>query len=395
MKISVLAGIVLGLALLLVSVGVMANFGVIARPLSPEELARKRVAELEQGKPDDIHEDTTLELTENSVDFGKLEEGIERVHEFVIKNTGRSDLRLSGIRPSCSCIFIKEDRLQVAPGQSGTLHIGIKTKDLYGPVEKYVLFQSNGKDQHEISIQVNAVVMRALEMSPPKVTFSRLLASESASQEVKVYAQHTQPFEIKGFRFMRPEIEKFFDVTFRPLETAELPEEAKSGWLVTVNVKPGLPTGTFRQFVNLETSFTQQDLDTSIEVEGNVVNDISVVAIGADFDPRYNLLTLGPLKQAQGGTAHLKMLVSGAFRDTLELGTPTCDPKFLKVTAGERKSINNGSASEIPIEIEVPPESPVVSLLGNTKAGAGVVVIPTNHSSMKEVRILVNFAVEK
>jgi hypothetical protein len=88
------------------------------------------------------------------------------------------------------------------------------------------------------------------------------------------------------------------------------------------------------------------------------------------------------------------MLVAGEYADKIELGAPVCQPEFLKITLGERKSINNGTASEIPIDLEIPPNSPLISLMGKGKDDVGRITIPTNHPSMKEVRILVNFAVE-
>jgi hypothetical protein len=162
---------------------------------------------------------------------------------------------------------------------------------------------------------------------------------------------------------------------------------------VTVTVKPGLPTGSFKQGIELTTTL-EKATDVIVEVEGNVVNDIAIVAIGANFVPKFNLLTLGALHQSQGGRAKLKMLIAGEYADKIELGVPVSEPEFVKVNLGERKLLNNGAASEIPIDIEIPPQSPLISKLGKAREDMGRITIPTNHPSMKEVHILLNFAVE-
>jgi hypothetical protein len=394
MKLSTLAGIVLGVALVLTSMAMLANFGVIAPPLSPKERAIKELEAVGGGRIADIEETTTLELPESAVDFGLQEEGVSVEREFSFKNVGQKPLHIMGIRPSCSCIFVKEKEMHVEPGETGTLTVGINTKDLAGPVEKFLLLKTNDPEHRELSITLNAVVTFPVEVISDGMVFSRLLANDSASKDAKVYSRLDQPFEILGVRLSKPEIAQFFDITYRPLEPSELPPEGKTGWLVTVAVKPGLPTGGFNQIVTLETSVEKMK-EVTFPVDGNVVNDISVVALGVEFNAKHNLVSLGAVKQAIGDKVKMKLFVAGEYRDKLELGTPVCDPDFLKVTIGERKSINNGAASEFPFEIEIPPDSPVISLLGTEQAGVGHVTIPTNHSSMKEVKILLHFAVEK
>lgn len=397
MKISLLAGIVLGIALLLVSLGMLANFGVIAKPLSPQDLAQKQIEAAEKNRVPEIAETTTLELPEKSIDFGIHEEGISVDHVFKFTNVGKNPLKITRITPSCGCLKVSAAELDVLPGETGEITVTIDTTKLSGPVsDKFLRASTNDTSQREVMIPIMAVVTVPLEITPPRIVFSRLLADETVSRDLKVFTQLGAPFQITGARMMRPDIEKFFDVTYRPLEPSEVPEGAKSGWNVTATVKPGLPTGNFKQIVSLTTSVEKMP-EIMFEIEGGVVNDISVVAIGEEFNPKFNLLSLGPIKQDVGVKVKLKMLVSGEYRDKLEVGTPVCEPDFLRATIGERASINNGSASEFPIEIEVPPGSPIVSMLGNErqKDGVGRVLIPTNHSSMKEVKILLHFAVEK
>ncbi len=392
MKISVLASIVLGFGLIIATLAMMANYGIIAKPLTPTELALAQLKDLELATVAEAT--TTLETESDVIDFGTLEEGVEVVHEYPMKNIGANPLRMT-LKPSCGCIVVKDRKVEIAPGETATIPITIRTKDLYGIVDdKRVVIHTNDPAHPELSIKIKVVVTRPLEISPPKIPFNRLLAVDTVTKETKVYAQHDRPFEITGHRLSKPDIEKFFDVAYRPLEPTELPEGAKHGWLVSVTVKPGLPTGNFKQVVELETTM-ERALDTQIEIEGNVVNDIAVVAIGADYNAKYNLLTLGAIQHSQGAHAKLKMLVAGEYFDKIELGAPVCEPEFLRVTLGERKVINNGTASEIPIEVEVPADSPVTSLLGKGKDGVGRITIPTNHPSMKEVRILLHFAVEK
>ncbi|MDZ4783067.1 MAG: DUF1573 domain-containing protein [Planctomycetia bacterium] len=392
MKISVLVSIVLGFGAVVAALGLMATYGVIPKELTPTEKALKQLEEMELTPVSEAK--VSLETETDLIDFGTLEEGVQVTRDFPLKNFGTDPLRLT-LKPSCGCIRVKDREIEIPPGETLIVPITIVTNDLYGIVnDKKVLIHSRDASQKQLmAININAVVTRPLEISPPKVTFNRLLADDTVTRETKVYAQHDRDFEITGFRLSRPDTADHFDVAYRRLEPSELPEDGKHGWLVTVTVKPGLPTGSFRQGVELTTTL-EKALDTQLEVEGNVVNDIAIVAIGGNFVPKFNLLTLGALHQAQGGQAKLKMLIAGEYADKIELGEPVCEPEFVKVTLGERKLLNNGAASEIPIEIEIPPQSPLISKMGKARDEMGRITIPTNHPSMKEVHILLNFAVE-
>jgi len=82
---------------------------------------------------------------------------------------------------------------------------------------------------------------------PSAVTFSQLPASESAASEVRIYAYRDDHLTIRGETFSDPATADKFDVSVTPLTADQLREEAdaRSGVLLRITAKPGLPLGRF------------------------------------------------------------------------------------------------------------------------------------------------------
>ena len=52
--------------------------------------------------------------------------------DFVIKNTGGSDLVITDARPSCGCTVSSFDKV-IKPGAEGKVHTSVDTKSFSGP----------------------------------------------------------------------------------------------------------------------------------------------------------------------------------------------------------------------------------------------------------------------
>jgi hypothetical protein len=84
--------------------------------------------------------------------FGKLEKGQKAVAKFAIKNTGRQDLIIQGIKSVCNCVSYKVSVPTLKPGQQATLEL------TYVPV---VL-----KEQNEVvTILSNDIIMPDLKLT--------------------------------------------------------------------------------------------------------------------------------------------------------------------------------------------------------------------------------------
>ncbi|WP_187264708.1 DUF1573 domain-containing protein [Pontibacter beigongshangensis] len=64
-----------------------------------------------------------LAVGTTNYNFGKLEKGQKAVAKFTVKNTGRQDLIIQGIKSNCNCVSYKISEAAIKPGQQAILEL--------------------------------------------------------------------------------------------------------------------------------------------------------------------------------------------------------------------------------------------------------------------------------
>jgi len=75
-------------------------------------------------------------------DFGEVEAGTKAKHTFWFTNTGREDLTLTNVKPSCSCTASDYTKEAVAPGEKGFVKVEYDAKKP-GVFKKTVVLTAN------------------------------------------------------------------------------------------------------------------------------------------------------------------------------------------------------------------------------------------------------------
>ena len=86
---------------------------------------------------------STISLSEEEWDFGKIKEDERPVHIFTIKNIGREELIISRARASCGCTATMLSSDHIKPGQSAELQITFNPTGFNGLVKKDITIESN------------------------------------------------------------------------------------------------------------------------------------------------------------------------------------------------------------------------------------------------------------
>lgn len=104
-----------------------------------------------------VGEDCPVVLDSSVWDFGEVDRDDGTVfHTFRLTNTSDTDFRLGGLTTSCSCVSAYTGRIYVKAGETVDLEVSIKAGG-YGRKEYYVLvFDSDEKMIHRITLKINA-----------------------------------------------------------------------------------------------------------------------------------------------------------------------------------------------------------------------------------------------
>ena len=326
--------------------------------------------------------------------FGEMDRHAKGMHEFVFRNTGTAPIGLKKGQTTCKCTMNEMEDSELKPGESIAIKLSWEAKTGEADFSQSAeIVTTNYPAQPIVRLHVYGKIIDALRTDRPSLSLGSLSTSENATGRFKLYAfRGEEPLEIVNHEFLAKDKASFFTAEFRPLTADELASEpsAKSGVEGTIHVKSGLPLGNLGQTIKLTTNL-QNTSPLTLPIEGRIVGDIMLVGAGAVSEQ--NMIRLGDAKSAVGKTALLHLVVKGPHRDETKLTLTSVKPEGeLQVELGA-PATDNPLVTRYPLTVTIPPGAKPVTRLGTDEATAGVLRIATTHPQIKEIVILVRYAV--
>ena len=93
-----------------------------------------------QVKADDI-----AKIKQETIDLGKIPQGIPAVSTFIVTNIGKNDLIIESANPTCGCTVGDYTKSPIKPGQTGTITATFNAAGL-GPIDKHMNVKFAGAD---------------------------------------------------------------------------------------------------------------------------------------------------------------------------------------------------------------------------------------------------------
>jgi hypothetical protein len=112
---------------------------------------------------DTIVKKTTLKFIATEHDFGQVKEGEKVSHVFEVQNTGKADLFIQSVKPSCGCTTPKYEQKPIRPGKKGTIEVVFNTKGRPGKQRKSIMVVTNTEPP-------NTVLFFNCEVTPAEET---------------------------------------------------------------------------------------------------------------------------------------------------------------------------------------------------------------------------------
>jgi hypothetical protein len=92
---------------------------------------------------EEVAKSPKINLSSSTYDFGKLEKGQKATAKFTIKNTGSSDLNVTGLQTACNCVAFKLNPASIKPGQSAKLELTYSPQALQDRIEAVTLLSND------------------------------------------------------------------------------------------------------------------------------------------------------------------------------------------------------------------------------------------------------------
>jgi hypothetical protein len=341
--------------------------------------------------PADDNEPRAL-VDEPHFNFGTMQRGTSKSHEFVIKNVGKSPLRLEVGQTSCKCTLGDVTGRPIPPGESTHVRVEWAAKTDQGPFRQTATVLTNDPLNSQIELTIEGEILETSGVVPPELMFDKLPVGESKSAEVYVMAMLQDNLDVRDAELSNVATRDKFDVRIEPVEREKLPSSsAKDGVRITVTAKPGLPVGRFDQWLSLRTNLADAE-KLEIPLVGRVVGDITVHGIGWQED--IGVLVMGRVKSSEGRKAKLNVVVRGQDAAGVKFTVQSVDPPELKVTIGDPKQLRP-TLLHVPVEIEVPAGTRPMVRLDTAQGDEARIVLKTTHPTISELVLGVRFSVER
>lgn len=207
-----------------------------------------------------------------SHEFGRItdEKTVEAL--FTFTNTGKSTLILQQPAASCGCTVPALDKLQYAPGESGTIKVTFNPAGRHGDQAQRVTVNSNDPSQPSITLNIHAFVRQTVWFEPPLVSFGQVLPGQTAVQQFRVHGPTDRDFRVTYVSTTRGRV-----FTTRVLETkpVEIDGEKFNQSLVEVTFNGNAPRGAVTAMGIARTTLESHPL-ADFQVLAEVVGDLQV-----------------------------------------------------------------------------------------------------------------------
>ncbi len=327
-------------------------------------------------------------------DFGTMERDTHRSHAFEFRNDGEAPLTLIQRGTTCKCTLSDIEHSKLAPGQSTTVKLEWTAIANEGQFRQSATIETNDPRRQFVTLTVSGKVTYSHRVSPTELVFTTLSAREPTSAELLVYSFHPNELKIEH-SLMDSVTAAYFDVSTAPMSDEQVAHEegAKTGKIVKLTIKPGLPLGELRQNLRLRLDLPGKPL-VEVPIAGRVTGDISIVGPQL-WDADNNILTIGKVNSIEGYRSHgLYLLIKGTAADKLALTPGRISPEFLQLEFAPIQRVSS-SVAKVPFTVAVPAGTPPANHSGSILGKMGQIEIVAGESDGQRIKFFVQFEVEK
>ena len=184
-----------------------------------------------------------LTLDATTHDFGTVAQGSKVVHEFEIKNTGKADLVIQRVAPSCGCTATQLASPIIKPGSAEKVRVTFDTSGFIGDKTKTVLIASNDPQNPEKMVTLKGRVVSTYSVEPSRLDFGEVSPSSplaNRQREVSFSVSEGSDISITKITSLSPYL------VASPVTT----QGNKA--VVKIELLPNAPKGEFRDRVVFE-----------------------------------------------------------------------------------------------------------------------------------------------
>lgn len=202
--------------------------------------------------------------------FGTALEGSMVTHNFKIKNVGKGELLLRGVKTSCGCTAAAPSKNHLAPGETAAIDVGFDTHFQKGRQTRTITVFTNDPAMPEAIMTMQGVVRQQVAATPEQVNFGKVRKGGTATQVVTI-----KDLTGKKSFSVGPITHSNHNITV----VQEKGKNGKPGDVLKITLDKTMPIGTFDDTVNVVTN----RVPIQVDVFGTITGDLSIAPAQVSF----------------------------------------------------------------------------------------------------------------
>lgn len=225
-----------------------------------------------------------IEFQEKSYDFGAVAEGQVIEKEFKFKNTGNSDLKILRVASTCGCTAAASTTDAIAASGEGSVKVSFDSDGFSGKVSKIVRVYTTDGQNPEITLRLEGIVDRSVELNPAKITFTNVVAGQEAKQQLlEIKLKNPSGKTVKSVK----SFSKFISIK----QQNAYSDNNFFVYPYLVELSPDITEGLLRERLLVEISDGSKSIFHNVPVLGQIEGSISVEPKQISF----GMISPGPL----------------------------------------------------------------------------------------------------
>jgi hypothetical protein len=308
--------------------------------------------------------------------FGNMVLDAQGSHTWEFKNTGEGPMEVWLEQTSCSCTVatLKDEageskKVTVAPGRSTPIQLTWEGRK-WGRFGQMAILGTNDPDNSAVTLSLAGTIIAPVDVQPSEtIAFPEISNEEGHRQDLAIVSADLPDLKLTRIVTSRPDL---INIQARPMAAAELERrKVKSGYDLTVEIKPGMPLGRFTEDLMIDTNHPRRP-GMKLSIAGTVIGPIRVVP------DRLQMISVDSLK---GASKDLALIVRRDRETHFEVASR---PEGLEVSI--TRDEKSGAKARYRLTATVPPGTPPGVL-------SHPIVLKTDHPQVAEVRIPVSIIV--
>jgi hypothetical protein len=246
--------------------------------------------------------------------FGTMPKHTKGVHSWEVKNVGEGALEVWLDHTTCSCTVAKlestggkegeaKKTVVVGPGRSTPIEVGWDTKG-WNDFAHSATLETNDPEHPVFTLVIRGKVLAPVAVDPsPTIVVPTFSYEETQRAKFRIVSPNWAGLKLTKLSTSKPGLIVAAATPMTPEEAKRL--KVQAGYHVSLEIKPGMPEGGFREELVIQTDHPDQP-EVTATITGTVTGPISVAP---------QLLRM-PYVTARDGASRVVILVVRGGRDT-------------------------------------------------------------------------------